>query len=123
MLPAPSIGNKETYIMATVDKPSSTEEEYFAREEIEKKRKLALQQAQSMAAQQRDELKKLHYMKCPKCGMDLQSLKRGEVEIDTCFNCQGIFLDAGELEHLMKQSGTENSGKWMGAVLNLFKGK
>lgn len=123
MLLAPSRGNKETDIMANLDKPSSTEEEYFAREEIEKKRKLALQQAQSLAAQQREELKKLHHMKCPKCGMDLQALKRGEVEIDTCFNCQGIFLEGGELERLMKQMGHENSGKWMGAVLNLFKGK
>lgn len=109
--------------MANLDKPSSTEEEYFAREEIEKKRKLALEQSQALATQQREELKRLHYMKCPKCGMDLQSLKRGDVEIDTCFNCHGVFLDAGELERLVNQSGTENSGKWMGAVLNLFKGK
>ena len=109
--------------MATPDKPSSTEEEYFAREEIEKKRKLALQQSQSMASQQREDLKKLHYMKCPKCGMDLQTLKHGNVDVETCFNCHGVFLDAGELERLMKQAGHENSGKWMGAVLNLFKGK
>jgi hypothetical protein len=123
MLQPPSSWNKETYIMATQDKPSSTEEEYFAREEIEKKRKLALQQSQSMAAQAREDLKKLHFMKCPKCGMDLQTLTRGDVDIDTCFNCHGIFLDAGELERLMNQSGNANSGKWMGAVLNLFKGK
>ena len=124
MLLSPRSGTKETYIMATQDKPSSTEEEYFAREEIEKKRKLALQQSQSMAAQQREELKKLHYMKCPKCGMDLQALKRGDVEIDTCFNCHGIFLDAGELERLHEADGArEGSGRWMGAVLNLFKNK
>ena len=109
--------------MATQDKPSSTEEEYFAREEIEKKRKLALQQSQSMATQAREDLKKLHYMKCPKCGMDLHTVKHGDVDLDTCFNCHGIFLDAGELVRLMKHSGTENSGKWMGAVLNLFKNK
>jgi ribosomal protein L37AE/L43A len=115
--------SKETYIMATVDKPSSTEEEYFAREEIEKKRKLALQQSQSMAAQQKEELKKLHYMKCPKCGMDLQALKRGDVEIDTCFNCHGVFLDSGELERLQQQMAHEKDGRWMGAVLNLFKNK
>jgi hypothetical protein len=108
--------------MADLDKPSSTEEEYFAREEIEKKRKLALQQAQEMATKQREELKALHYMKCPKCGMDLQSLKHGDVEIDTCFNCHGVWLDAGELE-LIRAQGSEQSGKVMGAVLNLFKRK
>jgi hypothetical protein len=108
--------------MADFDKPSSTEEEYFAREEIEKKRKLALQQGQEMAAKQREELKQLHFMKCPKCGMDLQTLKKGDVEIDTCFNCHGVWLDSGELERIMGQ-GSEQSGKVMGAVLNLFKRK
>ena len=108
--------------MANSDKPSSTEEEYFAREEIEKKRKLALQQAEEMAAMRREELKQLHYMKCPKCGMDLQTLSRGQVEIDTCFNCHGVWLDAGELDAIVKQ-GPEGGGKVMGAVLNLFKRK
>lgn len=108
--------------MAEFDKPSSTEEEYFAREEIEKKRKLALQQAEEMAAKQREELKQQHYMKCPKCGMDLQTLSKGKVEIDTCFNCQGVWLDAGELDQIIAQ-GPESSGKVMGAVLNLFKRK
>lgn len=108
--------------MAESNKPSSTEEEYFAREEIEKKRKLALQQSEELAAKQREDLKKLHFMKCPKCGMDLQTLAKGKVEIDTCFNCQGVWLDAGELEQVMGQ-GSESSGKVMGAVLNLFKRK
>lgn len=106
---------------ARTDKPSSTEEEYFAREEIEKKRKLAIQQAAETAEKQREELKKLHYMKCPKCGMDLQSLQQGNVEIDTCFNCHGVFLDAGELDQLINRHGNEGSGKVMGAILNLFK--
>lgn len=106
--------------MAEFDKPSSTEDEYFAREDIEKKRKLALQQAEQMAAQQREDLKKLHHMKCPKCGLDLHTLKKGNVEIDTCFGCKGVWLDAGELEQVLHQ-GSENSGKVMGAILNLFK--
>jgi hypothetical protein len=108
--------------MAEFDKPSSTEEEYFAREDIEKKRKLALQQAEEMATKQREDLKKLHYMKCPKCGMDLHTLARGRVEVDTCFNCQGVWLDAGELEQVIAQ-GDAHGGKVMGAVLNIFKRK
>jgi hypothetical protein len=107
--------------MADLEKPSNQEEEYFAREEIEKKRKLALEQSAAMEAKRRDELKQLHFMKCPKCGMDLQSLKEGPVEVDTCFNCHGVWLDQGELEHLLKSHPGE--GKWTKAVLNLFKGK
>ncbi|RKG88085.1 TFIIB-type zinc ribbon-containing protein [Corallococcus terminator] len=105
----------------TPDKPSHNEDDYFAREEIEAKRKLALQQAQETAAQQREDLKKLHYMKCPKCGMDLQTLKQGNVELDSCFNCHGVWLDAGELQHLLGGHGHEQGGKVMGAILNLFK--
>ncbi len=108
--------------MADFDKPSSTEEEYFAREDIEKKRKLALKQAEETAARQREELKQLHFMKCPKCGMDLHTLTKGHVELDTCFNCHGVWLDAGELEEIVKQ-GTDGGGKVIGAVLNIFKRK
>jgi uncharacterized protein len=101
------------------EKPSSPEEEYFAREEIEKKRKLALEQARLTEAKQREELKQLHHMKCPKCGFDLHTLEKGAVQIDTCFNCKGVWLDAGELEQLMASSGAGDH-KVMRAVLNIF---
>lgn len=108
--------------MPEIDKPSSLEDEYFAREEIEKKRKLALQQAEELAQKEREHRKQLHYLKCPKCGMDLQTLKKGPVEIDTCFNCKGLWLDSGELEELLS-AGSEQSGGVMRAVLNIFKKK
>lgn len=107
--------------MAEIDKPTNLEDDYFAREDVEKKRKLALQQADELAAKEREERKKLHFMKCPKCGMDLQTLQKGNVEIDTCFNCHGVWLDAGELDQLMRTD--ESSGVVMKAVLNLFKKK
>ena len=108
--------------MPDIEKPSSQEEEYFAREEIEKKRKLALRQSEELAARQKEELKKLHHMKCPKCGMDLQTIERAKVQVDTCFNCQGLWLDAGELERIV-ETGLDQKGKVMGAVLNIFKKK
>jgi uncharacterized protein with PIN domain len=123
LAPPLSILTQESWIMAHTDKPSNNEDDYFAREEIEQKRKLAHQQAKALAAQQREELKKLHYMKCPKCGMDLHKLTKGDVEVDTCFNCHGIFLDSGELERLQEHLSSEKSGQWMGAILNLFKNK
>ena len=101
------------------EKPSTPEEEYFAREEIEKKRKLALKQAEELQAKQREDLRKLHHMKCPKCGMDLHTLEKGKVQVDTCFNCKGIWLDAGELEALMSAGGGGDH-KLVRAVLNVF---
>ena len=100
---------------------SNNEEDFFAREEIEKLRKLAFKQQSELAERQREDLKRLHHMKCPKCGLDLHTLTKGKVEIDTCFNCHGIWLDAGELDQLRHLN--EQSGTWMGAVLNLFKKK
>jgi uncharacterized protein len=105
--------------MPEIDKPSNLEDEYFAREEIEKKRKLARQQSEETEAKQREELKQLHFMKCPKCGFDLHTIHRAEVEIDTCFNCHGVWLDAGELEQILR-AGSEQSGGVMRAVLNVF---
>lgn len=101
---------------------ADNEDDYFAREEIEAKRKLALRQAEELKAKEREDRKKLHYMKCPKCGMDLQTLNKGSVEVDTCFNCQGLWLDAGELETLLK-GGVGEDGAWTRSVLNLFKRK
>jgi uncharacterized protein len=106
--------------MADLDKPSTQEDEYFAREDIEKKRKLALEQSRETAQQQREQLKALHHMKCPKCGMDLHTLRKGSVEIDTCFHCHGMWLDAGELEKLLADDSPQR-GSVMKAVLNIFK--
>lgn len=102
------------------EKPSSQEEEYFAREEVEKKHRLAVAQAEELAAKQKEELRRLHFMKCPHCGMDLHALKRGAVNVDMCFHCQGIWLDKGRLEALMARPAHE-SGAVIRAVLNIFR--
>ena len=106
-----------------LDKPSKDEDEYFAREDIEKKRKLAYQQAQVMAEQQKEALRTLHYMKCPKCGFDLHTLKRGDVDLDMCFNCKGLWVDANELASFARQlrEAPEKRGTVMTALLNIFK--
>ncbi len=106
--------------MSDVARPTTQEEEYFAREEIEKKRKLAFKQHSEIEALERDARKKLHYLKCPKCGMDLHTLNQGSVEVDTCFNCNGVWLDAGELEQLLKGKDEAHSGTVMRAVMRIF---
>lgn len=101
-----------------MEKPSNQEEEWFAREELEKKRQLAREQAGRLAEQQQQELKALHFMKCPKCGFDLHTVKYGPLDIDTCFNCHGVWLDSGELEQIAAKSDTHPV---VGAVLNWFR--
>jgi|ERR1017187_8482661 Zn-finger nucleic acid-binding protein len=42
---------------------------------------------------------------CPKCDVPLFILHFKDIEIDFCNHCQGLWLDAGELEALMQQTG------------------
>ncbi len=89
--------------MTDFDKPSRAEDEYFARQELERRKKWAKEQSAKMAADEKERIKQLHYMKCPKCGMDLKEIELHAVKVDQCANCGGIFLDAGELDQLGKQ--------------------
>ncbi len=98
-------------------KPSTVEAEYFVREDAEKKRRLAVQAKKEKRAAELKELKDLHYMKCPKCGLDLHEIKFRGVDVDVCFSCNGIFLDNGDVEKLKKPG----SSGVMGAILNWFK--
>lgn len=100
-------------------KPSSNEDEYFAKENAEKLRKLALDRSRALEQSQRDDLKKLHWMHCPKCGMEMQAVQFRGVEIDRCFNCGATVFDAGELEKLGVSES--ESGSVMRSIINIFK--
>lgn len=53
-------------------------------------------------------------MQCPRCKNPMIVLELSEVEIDYCTDCGGIWLDSGELELLLEDSGKSNE------LLNLF---
>jgi Zn-finger nucleic acid-binding protein len=86
--------------MSEYDKPSRAEDEYFARQELERRKKWAQEQSAKMAVDEKESLKAAHWMKCPKCGMDLKEIELHGVSVDQCANCGGVFLDKGELERL-----------------------
>ena len=48
-------------------------------------------------------------MQCPKCYHELQHQQFGEVEVDQCLTCQGVWLDLGELPVLRQQKNTNYS--------------
>ncbi|MFH2012127.1 MAG: zf-TFIIB domain-containing protein [Pseudomonadota bacterium] len=87
-------------------KPSESEEEYFIRIEMEKKKKIMEEQQKKLAEGEKDRLKELHYMRCPKCGMELAEIDYRDIKIDKCFSCEGVWLDAGELEAVSKLEKT-----------------
>jgi uncharacterized protein len=93
-----------------VVKPSEKEEEYFARLEFEKKKKLEEEKHRKLAEEEKEELKRLHSMRCPKCGMELIEIDYKDIKVDKCSECEGVWLDAGELEAVSKleKSGLDN---------------
>jgi len=83
-------------------KPSEKEEAFFARQEFEKKKMLEEERQNKLAEDQKKKAKELHYMKCPKCGMGLIEIDYKSIKVDKCSACEGIWLDAGEMESVAK---------------------
>lgn len=97
-------------------KPTQNEEEYFARQEAERKRKLAAERESQIAAEERERQRALHHMRCPKCGSQLEEITYGSIHIDKCFSCEGVWLDKGEIDEI----GKKDAG-FMGKLLGGFR--
>ena len=83
-------------------KPSEKEEGYFAKMEFEKRKKIEEEKHKKLKEEEKEKLKDLHFMKCPKCGMQLIEIDYKRIKVDKCSECEGIWLDAGELETISK---------------------
>lgn len=90
-------------------RPSEREAEYIARMEYDRSKKIEEEKHKRLKAEEKNKLKELHYMRCPKCGMELIEIDYKGIKIDKCSECGGIWLDAGELEAVSKleKSGLE----------------
>ena len=76
-----------------------------ARHERQKREAARLAQVQ---ASDRQRLRELHFMKCPKCGHDLKEELLEGLSIDRCSVCEGLWLDANELEQLFLRKADPN---------------
>ena len=79
-------------------KPTVKEEEHFVRMEFERKKKIEMEHQEKLAAKEKERLKELHNMKCPKCGMNLVEIEYRSIRVDRCSACEGVWLDSGELK-------------------------
>jgi NADH pyrophosphatase NudC (nudix superfamily) len=90
------------------------EEAEFKRREVEAlaalRAKLDAQRAELKASAKRP----ANWMYCPKCGGQLAETRKGDVMVDTCAGCGGVFLDKGELELLLSQSKGTMLGRLFG---------
>ena len=99
-------------------KPSNSEDEFFAREEAEKLYRMHKDKIKAIDSAKTASEKAAHWMKCGKCGYDLQTVTWRNVEVDKCFRCGVILLDDGELEKL---AGKEDAGAFVSSFLGIFK--
>ncbi len=49
----------------------------------------------------------LHSIECPKCHHGMEEISHGEVTVDRCTNCKGIWFDIDEAHMLKKIKGSE----------------
>ena len=99
-------------------KPTPSEILYMARKEADLLRRHAEESRAKMQAEERERERLLHHMKCPKCGMPLQEVTFGDVHVDKCFSCEGMWLDEGELEVIR-----EKDAGFVGRLTDLFRKK
>ena len=87
------------------NKPSRNEDEFMLRQDALLRHEAALVRARELAAEERERRRREHYMKCPRCGMDLEEVVYRGVPIDKCYHCGGTWLDAGALQVLAGKGG------------------
>ncbi|HWA76297.1 MAG TPA: zf-TFIIB domain-containing protein [Polyangiaceae bacterium] len=86
---------------------NAAEEEYFRREEADRRSDEAwdnLQQSVRANQAERERLKADRTRRCPECKIALVARTLRGVEIDQCDSCRGVWLDAGELEQLTQKA-------------------
>ena len=84
--------------MATDEKPSRNEDEYFGKRNLE----LIHEMRMKLDAERKQAERVAHRNKCPRCGGDLTEQQAEQVKIDECSDCGGIWLDKGELDQLRR---------------------
>jgi hypothetical protein len=95
----------------------SSEDSWFQRNEKQlleaarvAREKREAERAQAEKEEDRKRLRELHFMKCPKDGHDLVEEELEGVRLDRCSFCEGIFLDAGELDQLFAKHDEGRKG-------------
>jgi predicted RNA-binding Zn-ribbon protein involved in translation (DUF1610 family) len=104
--------------MTNDKKASKTEDEYFAREDAERLRKLHAEEMARLTASQREALRQKHGGRCASCGALMVPERIEGATILHCPNCGGAFLDRPTWEFIHAHAEPHTV---MGSVLNWFK--
>ena len=104
-------------------KPSSNEEEYHRQQEMELLAKRKKEAEARHAQEEKDALKALHFMRCPKCGQPLEEERYHKIQVDRCRACGGVWFDAGEAESLLDHSPSALQGLFGDLLKGMGGGK
>ena len=78
------------------------EERYFHEREVEALKKKRAELDATRQQREQEASKNSHWMKCPKCGSDLEEVEMDQIMVDKCAGCGGVFFDHGEIELMLK---------------------
>ena len=93
------------------------EAEYFYKKNKELLERMRQKLDTERASQEAKAQESPHWMKCPKCGFDLEEVELLGIKVDQCGHCYGIYFDKGELELLLQAQ--EPKG-FLGGLKRLF---
>ena len=94
------------------------EEDYFRKLDEEAKAKLKARMDAEREVADRVARRELHFLKCGKCGSDMQSQVFRGLQIEVCTECGAVLLDPGELEVL---AGKDTTGT-LSSFFSMFGG-
>jgi hypothetical protein len=63
-----------------------------------------------------------HFMKCPRCGADLQVEHYSGIEVERCPECSGLWFDAGEADRLVELNASKGIGGAFRAIVEAVRG-
>lgn len=89
------------------DRRKALEEEYFKRRDRESLNRLRDSLREAAKARGED----APTLDCPRCDGRLREMVFDDVRIDRCDKCEGVWLDTGELEQIIREENT--SGRWL----------
>jgi hypothetical protein len=104
-------------------KPTESEDEYIKRQEIEQLREARRRTAHDTERLEKQRLRELHWMRCPKCGMELAEVDFKGVTVDACFACGGMFLDHGEIDKVLEHKEAGWLDRMASGVFGTGKGR
>jgi|SRR5579871_64821 len=79
------------------------EADYFSREEAQSKHRIDGERQRTHKKILDEELKALHFMKCPKCGHDLVTKRMSYIDIDQCSSCGVLVLNPEDVDRFVAE--------------------